>query len=118
MRVAVIDRGPFVAGREFDLTEATKQALGFGDRRGVDHELIRSTAADPDAPEARAAGSARAQAAARAGARTVCVGRPIRRLTGQRVGATVGFYRDRSFNLANALRNGTHAHAVVAREPR
>jgi hypothetical protein len=30
VRVPVIDRGPFVAGREFDLTEATKQALGFG----------------------------------------------------------------------------------------
>jgi rare lipoprotein A len=30
IRVAVIDRGPYVAGREFDLTEATKQALGFG----------------------------------------------------------------------------------------
>ena len=30
-RCAVIDRGPYVAGREFDLTEATKQALGFGD---------------------------------------------------------------------------------------
>jgi rare lipoprotein A len=30
VRVAVIDRGPYVAGREFDLTEATKQALGFG----------------------------------------------------------------------------------------
>ncbi|MHB8491778.1 MAG: septal ring lytic transglycosylase RlpA family protein [Solirubrobacteraceae bacterium] len=29
VRVPVIDRGPFVAGREFDLTEATKQALGF-----------------------------------------------------------------------------------------
>jgi hypothetical protein len=28
--VDVIDRGPYVAGREFDLTEATKQALGFG----------------------------------------------------------------------------------------
>jgi len=28
--VPVVDRGPFVAGREFDLTEATKQALGFG----------------------------------------------------------------------------------------
>jgi len=27
--VPVIDRGPFVAGREFDLTEATKDALGF-----------------------------------------------------------------------------------------
>ena len=25
-----VDRGPYVAGREFDLTEATKQALGFG----------------------------------------------------------------------------------------
>jgi rare lipoprotein A len=31
VRVTVIDRGPYVAGREFDLTEATKQALGFGD---------------------------------------------------------------------------------------
>jgi rare lipoprotein A len=29
VRVPVIDRGPYVAGREFDLTEATKQALGF-----------------------------------------------------------------------------------------
>jgi hypothetical protein len=31
IRVPVVDRGPFVAGREFDLTEATKDALGFGD---------------------------------------------------------------------------------------
>lgn len=31
VRVPVIDRGPYVAGREFDLTEATKAALGFGD---------------------------------------------------------------------------------------
>ncbi len=30
VRVPVIDRGPYVAGREFDLTEATKDALGFG----------------------------------------------------------------------------------------
>jgi hypothetical protein len=30
VRVPVIDRGPFVAGREFDLTAATKQRLGFG----------------------------------------------------------------------------------------
>jgi rare lipoprotein A len=29
VRVPVIDRGPYVAGREFDLTEATKRALGF-----------------------------------------------------------------------------------------
>ena len=29
VRVPVIDRGPYVVGREFDLTEATKQALGF-----------------------------------------------------------------------------------------
>jgi peptidoglycan lytic transglycosylase len=29
--VPVIDRGPYVAGREFDLTEATKRELGFGD---------------------------------------------------------------------------------------
>ena len=31
IRVPVIDSGPYVAGREFDLTQATKQALGFGD---------------------------------------------------------------------------------------
>ncbi len=31
VQVQVIDRGPFVAGREFDLTEATRRALGFGD---------------------------------------------------------------------------------------
>ena len=30
VRVRVVDRGPFVAGREFDLTAATKQRLGFG----------------------------------------------------------------------------------------
>jgi rare lipoprotein A len=31
IRVPVVDRGPYVAGREFDLTQATKQALRFGD---------------------------------------------------------------------------------------
>ena len=31
VRVPVIDRGPYVAGRDFDLTPATKRALGFGD---------------------------------------------------------------------------------------
>jgi len=31
VQVPVVDRGPYVEGREFDLTEATKQALGFGD---------------------------------------------------------------------------------------
>lgn len=35
MRVPVVDRGPYVAGREFDLTEATKRALGFGDTGNV-----------------------------------------------------------------------------------
>ena len=35
LRVPVIDRGPYVAGREFDLTEATKRALGFGDTGDV-----------------------------------------------------------------------------------
>ena len=30
VRVTVIDRGPYHGGREFDLTEATKNALGFG----------------------------------------------------------------------------------------
>jgi rare lipoprotein A len=29
VRVPVVDRGPYVSGREFDLTEATKRALGF-----------------------------------------------------------------------------------------
>lgn len=29
VRVPVVDRGPYVEGREFDLTEATKNALGF-----------------------------------------------------------------------------------------
>jgi rare lipoprotein A len=29
VRVAVIDRGPFVGGREYDLTAATAQRLGF-----------------------------------------------------------------------------------------
>ena len=31
VRVPVVDRGPYVEGREFDLTEATKLALRFGD---------------------------------------------------------------------------------------
>ena len=31
VRVPVVDRGPFIAGREFDLTSATRTALGFGD---------------------------------------------------------------------------------------
>jgi rare lipoprotein A len=35
VRVPVIDRGPYVAGRDFDLTEATKRALGFGDTGDV-----------------------------------------------------------------------------------
>ena len=30
VRVRVIDRGPYVGAREFDLTQATKQRLGFG----------------------------------------------------------------------------------------
>lgn len=30
VRVPVVDRGPYVEDREFDLTEATKRALGFG----------------------------------------------------------------------------------------
>lgn len=33
--VPVIDRGPFVAGREFDLTRATKARLGFGSTGNV-----------------------------------------------------------------------------------
>jgi rare lipoprotein A len=35
IRVPVIDRGPYVEGREFDLTEATKRELGFGDTGDV-----------------------------------------------------------------------------------
>jgi peptidoglycan lytic transglycosylase len=30
VRARVVDRGPYVGGREFDLTAATKQRLGFG----------------------------------------------------------------------------------------
>ena len=29
LRVPVIDRGPYVGGREYDLTAATAQRLGF-----------------------------------------------------------------------------------------
>jgi rare lipoprotein A len=35
VRVRVIDRGPYVAGRDYDLTVATKAALGFGDTGDV-----------------------------------------------------------------------------------
>ena len=35
IRVPVVDRGPYVEGREFDLTEAAKYALGFGDTGNV-----------------------------------------------------------------------------------
>jgi hypothetical protein len=35
VRVPVIDRGPYVSGREYDLTVATKAALGFGDTGDV-----------------------------------------------------------------------------------
>ncbi len=35
VRVPVIDRGPYVAGRDYDLTPATKRALGFGDTGDV-----------------------------------------------------------------------------------
>jgi hypothetical protein len=31
VRVPVVDRGPYVAGRDYDLTPATKAQLGFGD---------------------------------------------------------------------------------------
>jgi rare lipoprotein A len=37
VRVPVVDRGPFVAGREFDLTAATRARLGFG---GVGSVLV------------------------------------------------------------------------------
>ena len=35
VQVPVIDRGPYVAGRDYDLTPATKRALGFGDTGDV-----------------------------------------------------------------------------------
>jgi hypothetical protein len=35
VRVKVVDRGPYVGGREFDLTEATRHRLGVGDVRSV-----------------------------------------------------------------------------------
>ena len=35
VRVRVIDRGPYVAGREWDLTEATQRRLGFGSQGTV-----------------------------------------------------------------------------------
>ena len=45
VRVPVVDRGPYVAGREFDLTEATKQALGFGDTgRRLEHRACSEVA--------------------------------------------------------------------------
>jgi rare lipoprotein A (peptidoglycan hydrolase) len=36
LTVPVIDRGPYVAGRDFDLTGATAAALGFDTSKGVD----------------------------------------------------------------------------------
>jgi rare lipoprotein A len=39
VRARVVDRGPFVGGREFDLTAATKQALGFGSTGTVEVAL-------------------------------------------------------------------------------
>ena len=36
VRARVVDRGPFVAGRELDLTPAVKRALGFGSTGSVD----------------------------------------------------------------------------------
>jgi Lipoproteins len=37
IRVPVVDRGPYVGGREFDLTSATRARLGFG---GVGSVLV------------------------------------------------------------------------------
>ena len=39
MRVRVVDRGPYVGGREFDLTSATRERLHF---RGVGSLLVAS----------------------------------------------------------------------------
>jgi rare lipoprotein A (peptidoglycan hydrolase) len=38
--VAVVDRGPFVAGREFDLTAATARAVGFSGVGIVRYRLL------------------------------------------------------------------------------
>jgi rare lipoprotein A (peptidoglycan hydrolase) len=35
VRVPVIDRGPYVGGREYDLTAATARRLGFQGHGGV-----------------------------------------------------------------------------------
>ena len=35
VRASVVDRGPYVGGREFDLTQATKRRLGFGSTGSV-----------------------------------------------------------------------------------
>jgi rare lipoprotein A len=40
--VAVVDRGPFVAGRQFDLTSATAQAVGFSGVGVVHFHLLPS----------------------------------------------------------------------------
>ena len=39
IRVRVVDRGPYVGGREFDLTSATRSRLHFG---GVGSLLVAS----------------------------------------------------------------------------
>jgi rare lipoprotein A (peptidoglycan hydrolase) len=39
VRARVVDRGPFTAGREFDLTPAVKRALGFGSTGTVEVAL-------------------------------------------------------------------------------
>jgi rare lipoprotein A len=39
VRTRVIDRGPFTAGREFDLTAAVRQSLGFGSTGTVEVSL-------------------------------------------------------------------------------
>jgi rare lipoprotein A (peptidoglycan hydrolase) len=39
VRVRVVDRGPYVGGREFDLTSATRRRLRFG---GVGSVLVTS----------------------------------------------------------------------------
>lgn len=40
-RVQVIDRGPFITGRDFDLTEATAIAIGFPMGAGVASVRVR-----------------------------------------------------------------------------
>jgi len=42
VQVSVIDRGPFVRGRDLDVTEATSRALGVGSCRAWGHRTVKT----------------------------------------------------------------------------